>query len=305
MGFFRTALLLSAMTALFGIIGLMIGGGMGMAIALGLAVVMNLWAYWNSDKMVLKAFSAQLVDPTTATGMLKTYADDIISMAKAAHMPVPAIYVIPDKAPNAFATGRDPEHAAVAATHGLLQSLTREEIRAVMAHELAHIKNRDTLIMTVTATLAGAISSLANFAMFFGGSQSDEDGPPNFIVMLLMSILAPMAAMIVQMAISRSREYEADRVGAMIAGDAASLADALHKIDDLAHRRVNHRAEAHPAAAHMFIINPLSGKGMDNLFSTHPATQNRVRALMEIAGRMGTGGPGRGSKTGSGLPQID
>jgi heat shock protein HtpX len=293
------------MTALFGVIGLMIGGAMGMAIALGLAVVMNLWAYWNSDKMVLKAFSAQLVDPPAATGVLKTYADDIISMAKAAQMPVPAIYVIPDRAPNAFATGRDPEHAAVAATHGLLQSLTREEIRGVMAHELAHIKNRDTLIMTVTATLAGAISSLANYAMFFGGSQSDEDGPPNFIVILLMSILAPLAAMIVQMAISRSREYEADRVGAMIAGDAAPLADALHKIDDLAHRLVNHRAEAHPAAAHMFIINPLSGKGMDNLFSTHPATENRVRALMEIAGRMGTGRPGRGSKTGSGLPQID
>lgn len=305
MGFFRTALLLSAMTALFGVIGLMIGGALGMMIALGLAVMMNLWAYWNSDKMVLKAFSAQLVDPSRATGALKTYADDIISMARSADMPVPAIYIIPDQAPNAFATGRDPAHAAVAATQGLLQSLTREEIRGVMAHELAHIKNRDTLIMTVTATLAGAISSLANFAMFFGGSQSDEDGPPNFVVMLLLSILAPLAAMVVQMAISRSREYEADRVGAMIAGDASSLADALRKIDDLAHRRINHRAEANPASAHMFIINPLSGRGMDNLFSTHPATQNRVSALMEIAGKMGASRSGRGSKTGSGLPQID
>jgi len=307
MGFFRTALLLSAMTALFGVIGLMIGGAMGMMIALGLAVLMNVWAYWQSDKMVLKAFAAKPVDPTTATGVLKDYADDIINMAKAAQMPVPAIYVIADQSPNAFATGRDPDHAAVAATMGLLQSLTRAEIRGVMAHELAHIKNRDTLIMTVTATLAGAISSLANFAMFFGGSQSDEDGPPNFVVMLLMSILAPMAAMVVQMAISRSREYEADRVGALIAGDATSLADALSKIDDLAHRRINHRAEANPASAHMFIINPLSGRGMDNLFSTHPATHNRVSALMDMAGRMGASANTSASKakTASGLPQID
>jgi heat shock protein HtpX len=200
---------------------------------------------------------------------------------------MPKVYIIDNDAPNAFATGRNPDNAAVAATSGLLSRLDRDEIRAVMAHELAHVKNRDILTMTITATFAGAISSLANFAMFFGGGhRDDENGGSNIFTILLMSIVAPLAAMVVQMTISRTREYEADRIGAEISGDPQALARALQKIDDLAHRRINVQAEHNPASAHMFIINPLSGRGMDNLFSTHPATSNRVHALLQLAQAM-------------------
>ncbi len=283
---FKTFMLLAGMTALFGAIGLAIGGPTGMLIALGLALAMNAFAYWNSDKMVLKAYRAEPVDPASANGLIRTYYDDIVEMSHWAGLPMPAVYIIHNDQPNAFATGRNPQNAAVAATTGLLRMLDRSEIRGVMAHELAHVKNRDTLIMTVTATLAGAISSIANFAMFFGGNSDDEDGI-NPIAAILMAIVAPLAAMLVQMAISRVREYEADRVGAELCGDPESLARALHKIEQYAHGIPNHEAERNPASAHMFIINPLSGKRMDNLFSTHPATDNRVRALMELGVRMG------------------
>lgn len=287
----KTYLLLAGMTALFGVIGLMLGGPTGMLIALGLAVAINLFAYWNSDKAVLAMYRAQPVDPATASGLVRHYYDDIRDLSQRAGLPMPAVYVIDNDQPNAFATGRNPEHAAVAATTGLLRVLDRAEIRGVMAHELAHVKNRDTLTMTITATLAGAISSLANFAMFFGGSRDDEEGGSNIAVVLLMSILAPIAAMVVQMAISRTREYEADRVGSEISGDPEALARALKKIEAYARGGViNYDAERNPASAHMFIINPLSGRAMDGLFSTHPATENRVNALIALGMSMRRGG---------------
>jgi len=273
------------------VIGLMLGGPTGMLIALGLAVAMNLFAYWNSDKAVLAMYRAQPVDPARATGVVRQYYDDIEDLSRRAGLPMPAVYIIDNDQPNAFATGRNPEHAAVAATTGLLRALDRSEIRGVMAHELAHVKNRDTLTMTITATLAGAISSLANFAMFFGGSRDNEEGGSNIVAVILMSILAPIAAMLVQMAISRTREYEADRIGGEISGDPESLARALKKIEAYARGGViNHNAERNPASAHMFIINPLSGRAMDNLFSTHPATENRVNALVALSLSMKRGG---------------
>jgi heat shock protein HtpX len=217
--------------------------------------------------------------------VVRTYVADVVQMARDAGLPRPVIAIIPNDQPNAFATGRDPANAAVCATTGLLDMLTREEIRGVMAHELAHVKNRDTLIMTVTATVAGAIAALANFAMFFGGG--DRERPGGIIGTLALMILAPMAAGLVQMAISRGREYEADRVGAEIAGDPQALASALQKIDSHARRIVNMTAERNPASGQLFIINPLAGRGADNLFSTHPATGNRVKALMELGLTMG------------------
>ncbi|ESQ80823.1 zinc metalloprotease HtpX [Asticcacaulis sp. YBE204] len=297
---FKTFMLLAGMTALFGVIGLAIGGPAGMLIALGLALAMNAFAYWNSDKMVLKAYQAEPVDPRQATGLIRNYYDDIAEMSQRAGLPMPAVYIIHNDQPNAFATGRNPQNAAVAATTGLLRALDRAEIRGVMAHELAHVKNRDTLTMTVTATIAGAISSLANFAMFFGAGNSDDEDGINPIAAILMAILAPIAAMLVQMAISRTREYEADKLGGEICGDPESLARALRKIETFAHGIPNHEAERNPASAHMFIINPLSGRRMDNLFSTHPATDNRVRALMDLAVRMG----GRGKSASGGFTSV-
>ncbi|ESQ90848.1 heat shock protein HtpX [Asticcacaulis sp. AC460] len=288
----KTWLLLAGMTALFGVIGLMLGGPTGMLIALGLAVAMNLFAYWNSDKAVLRAYQAQPVDPARATGLERQYYDDIEDLSRRAGLPMPAVYIIHNPQPNAFATGRNPQNAAVAATTGLLQALDRSEIRGVMAHELAHVKNRDTLTMTITASLAGAIASIANFAMFFGGSSDDEDGNTNIFVVFLMAILAPIAAMIVQMAISRTREYEADRLGGEISGDPESLARALRKIEAYARGVPNHAAERNPASAHMFIINPLNGQRMDNLFSTHPDTENRVNALIALGMSMKRSGRG-------------
>ncbi len=281
---FKTYLLLAGLTALFGVIGFALAGPTGMLIALGLAVAMNVFSYYNSDKMVLRMYGAQRIDANAPNALLRDYYTDIEQLSRRAGLPMPAVYILDSDQPNAFATGRDPQHAAVAATTGLLRMLEREEIRGVMAHELAHVKNRDTLTMTITATLAGAISSLANFAMFFGGSRDDEDGHNNIVVVLLMAILAPIAAMLVQMAISRTREYAADRMGSEISGDPESLARALKKIVSYAKGGViNHEAERHPASAHMFIINPLSGERMDNLFSTHPNTENRIAALQEMA----------------------
>jgi heat shock protein HtpX len=282
----KTFVLLAVLTALFMGIGYLIGGPTGMLIALVFAGGMNLFSYWNADRIVLKMYRAQPVDEQHPNAVVRTYVEDVVQMARDAGLPRPAIAIIPNDQPNAFATGRNPANAAVCATTGLLDMLTRDEIRGVMAHELAHVKNRDTLTMTVTATIAGAIAALANFALFFGGGD-DRERPGGIIGTLALMILAPMAAGLVQMAISRGREYEADRVGAEIAGDPAALASALQKIEGHARRIVNTTAERNPASGQLFIINPLAGRGADNLFSTHPATGNRVRALMELGTRMG------------------
>jgi heat shock protein HtpX len=285
MNHLKTFILLAAMTALFAGVGYLIGGATGMAIALLFAGGMNLFSYWNADKIVLKMYRAQPVDEQHPNAVVRNYVADVRQMARDAGLPQPHVAIIPNDQPNAFATGRNPENAAVCATTGLLDMLTREEVRGVMAHELAHVKNRDTLIMTVTATIAGAIAALANFALFFGGN--DRERPGGIIGTIALMLLAPMAAGLVQMAISRGREYEADRVGAEIAGDPQALASALQKIDAYARRITNQTAERNPASGQMFIINPLAGRGADNLFSTHPATGNRVRALMELGAKMG------------------
>jgi len=286
MNHLKTFTLLAALTALFVGLGYLIGGPTGMLIALAVAGGMNLFSYWNADKIVLKMYRAQPVDEQHPNAVVRTYVADVVQMARDAGLPRPVIAIIPNDQPNAFATGRNPANAAVCATTGLLDMLTREEIRGVMAHELAHVKNRDTLTMTVTATVAGAIAALANFAMFFGAGD-DRERPGGIIGTLALMILAPMAAGLVQMAISRGREYEADRVGAGIAGDPAALASALQKIDGHARRIVNPTAERNPASGQLFIINPLAGRGADNLFSTHPATGSRVKALMELGLKMG------------------
>jgi heat shock protein HtpX len=286
MNYTKTAMLLAAMTALFVGVGYLIGGEMGMLIAFAVACAMNLFAYWNSDKMVLSMYGAREVGPNEAPNFYSLVAE----LAQRAQLPMPKVYLIDSDQPNAFATGRNPENAAVAATTGLLNMLNRDEIAGVMAHELAHVKNRDTLIMTITATLAGAIGMLANFAMFFGHSRDGENRSPlGFVGSLLLMILAPLAASLVQMAISRSREYAADRMGAEISGNPEGLASALERITHGAERIPNPQAEGNPATAHLFIVNPLTGQGMDNLFSTHPSTENRVAALRELAYRGGFG----------------
>lgn len=293
MNYFRTALLLAGLTALFMGVGFLVGGKTGMGIAFLVAVAMNLFSYWNSDKMVLSSYDAREVDQQTAP----EYYGLVAELARNAGLPMPRVYVIQDDQPNAFATGRNPQNAAVAATTGLLNGLTREEVAGVMAHELAHIKNHDTLIMTITATIAGAISMLANFAFLFGGNR-DNNNPLGWVGAIVAAIVAPFAAMIVQMAISRTREYAADRLGAEICGRPVWLASALHKIAGAAHAIPNEAAERNPATAHMFIINPLTGQGMDNLFSTHPNTENRIAALMELEGRLGGAAGGGGGYAG-------
>lgn len=276
----RTFMLLAALTALFGVVGYLAGGMVGMVIAFALALAMNAWAWWNGDKLVLRLQGAREVTPQDRSPVVRTFIADVHALAQRNGMPAPRVYIIDTPQPNAFATGRDPGHAAVAATTGLLSMLNRQEVTGVMAHELAHVKNRDSLTMTITATLAGAIGMLANFAFFLGG---DRDRNGGMITGLLAMIFAPMAAGLVQMAVSRSREYEADRIGAEICGQPLWLASALEKIDRYAHSVRNARAEASPAMAHMYIINPLSGEGRDNLFSTHPSTANRVAALRRMA----------------------
>ncbi len=274
----RTAMLLAALTALFMGVGYLLGGGAGMAIAFVFAAGTNFWAYWNSDKMVLRMYKAQEVDENHGSGAVRRYAQIVRALAHNANMPQPRVYVIENQQPNAFATGRNPENAAVAATTGLLSILNENEIAGVMAHELAHVKNRDTLTMTVTATIAGAITMLANFALFFGGNRNGG----GLIGALAIMILAPMAAALVQMAISRGREYEADKMGAEICGHPEWLASALAKISNGAARIPNETAERHPETGQLMIINPLAGRGRDNLFSTHPATQNRIDRLMAM-----------------------
>jgi heat shock protein HtpX len=294
MGYLRTAILLAGLTALFMAVGYLIGGPSGAVIALIVAALTNLFTYWNADRMVLAMQDAQEVDARTAPEFVGIVAD----LARRAGLPMPRVYVMDNPQPNAFATGRNPSHAAVAATTGLLSMLSRDEVAAVISHELGHVRNHDTLLMTVTATLAGAISMLAQFGMFFGGGQRNSNSGAGVIGMLVMIILAPLAAMLVQMAISRTREYAADAAGADISGNPAALASALAKIDAAAHQIENVPAEENPAMAHLFIINPLSGARMDNLFSTHPATDNRIAALQQIAARMGAawggGQAGRG-----------
>ena len=277
MNFFRTAILLSAMTALFMGVGAMIGGQSGMVIAFGIALVMNAFSYWNSDKMVLRMHGAREVDEASAPG----YYTMVRDLAANAGLPMPRVYIMDNDQPNAFATGRNPENAAVAATTGLLNALSKEEVAGVIAHELAHISNRDTLTMTITATLAGAISMLANFGMFFGRGR--DNNPFGFIGVIAVMFLAPVAAALVQMAISRSREYEADKLGARISRHPLWLASALERMSVITKQIPNMTAERNPASAHMFIINPLSGERMDNLFSTHPNTQNRIARLKEMA----------------------
>ena len=281
MNIVRTAMLLAFMTALFMGVGLLVGGKGGMMIAFVIAVAMNFFSYWNSDRMVLSMYGAQEVDERSAP----EYYGIVRDLAKNAGLPMPRVYVLNSEQPNAFATGRNPENAAVAASTGLLHALSYEEVAGVMAHELAHIQNRDTLTMTITATFAGAISMLANFAMFFGGSR-DNNNPLGFVGIIVTMIVAPFAAMLVQMAISRTREYSADRRGAEICGNPLWLASALKKIAMAAERVPNMSAERNPATAHMFIINPLSGERMDNLFSTHPNTENRIAALEGLAQEM-------------------
>jgi len=275
MAMMRTAILMAGMTALFLGVGYLLGGLGGAGIAFLIAAGMNAFAYWNSDKAVLRMYGAQQVDEASAPTLYRM----VRQMAENAQLPMPKVYVIQDDQPNAFATGRNPENAAVAATTGLLKVLSPEEVAGVMAHELAHVKNRDTLIMTITATFAGAITFLAQFAIFFGGNRS----PLGLVGAILVMILAPIAAMLVQMAISRTREYEADRVGAEICGRPQWLASALQKIQHGAERIDSEKAEDNPATAHMFIINPLHARKVDSLFSTHPNTANRIAALEALA----------------------
>lgn len=281
MSYFRTAMLLAGLTALFMGVGYLIGGAGGAMVALVVAAGMNLFTYWNSDRMVLSMHGAQEVDARSAPDLF----DMVAQLARNAELPMPRVYIMHEDQPNAFATGRNPQNAAVAVTTGLVNRLSREEVAGVIAHELAHIKNHDTLIMTITATIAGAISMIAQFGMFFGGNR-DNNGP-GLIGSLAMMILAPLAAMLVQMAISRTREYAADDLGGRIVGEPMWLASALAKISNAAHQIPNEHAERSPATAHMFIINPLSGRGMDNLFATHPATENRIAALQQLASQIG------------------
>lgn len=276
-GYFRTAILLAGMTALFLGAGYLLGGEGGMVLALFVALGMNAFAYWNSDKVVLRMYRAREVDGRSAPELFGI----VRQLADRARLPMPRVYLIESEQPNAFATGRNPQNAAVAATTGLLRRMNAEQVAGVMAHELAHVKNRDTLIMTVTATLAGALSMLANFGLFFGGNRNN---PLGFVGVLLMAILAPVAAMLVQFAISRSREYEADRIGAEISGQPLWLASALERLEAAARRIDNQPAERNPATAHMFIVNPLHAHRVDNLFSTHPSIANRVARLRAMAG---------------------
>ena len=274
----KTAVLMAAIVALFGVIGAALGGQSGMLLALGFALLMNLGAYWFSDKLVLRMYNAQQVDASTAPELFNM----VKELADKASIPMPRVYIIDDQAPNVFATGRNPANAAVAATTGIMRLLSAREMRGVMAHELAHVAHRDILISTISATMAGAISALANFAMLFGGRDS-EGRPSNPIASIAVMLLAPIAASLIQMAISRAREFEADRGGAEISGDPLALASALEKIDHFARGVPFEAAERHPETAQMMIMNPLSARGVAGLFSTHPATEDRIARLREFA----------------------
>jgi heat shock protein HtpX len=296
MNIMRTALLLAAMTALFLVVGAILGGSTGIGIALLFAIAANAFAYWNSDRLALSAAQAREVDAQSAPGLVQLIGE----LAGRAELPMPRVYIVDNDQPNAFATGRNPAHAAIAVNSGLLRRLSREELAGVLSHELTHIKNRDTLTMTITATLAGAISSIAQWGLFWGGGRRNGVG---VLGSLALAILAPLAAMIVQMAISRGREYEADRGGARITGNPLWLAAALEKISAEAEAIPNAAAQAHPAMAPLYIVNPLHGGGMDNLFATHPSLENRVAALQQMAQAMGI--PVPSSPSGGWTPFAD
>jgi heat shock protein HtpX len=284
----RTFILLAAITALFLVVGYAIGGQSGMVIAFLFAAGMNFFAYWSSDRMVLAHYNATPVDPASAPDLVGL----VEQLATRAGIPMPKVYIVDEEQPNAFATGRNPEHAAIAVTTGILNSLSKEELAGVLAHEMGHIRNHDTLTMTLAATIAGAVGMLANFAFFFGGPR-DENGnrtAMSGIVGLIAMLLAPIAATLVQLAISRTREYEADRAGAEISGHPLWLASALGRLEEAAHAIPNPRAADNPATAHLFIVNPLGGGGMDNLFATHPSMANRIHRLREMAGVVGPWG---------------
>lgn len=275
----RTGVLMAALTGLFLAVGGLVGGSTGMLIAFAFALATNLFAYWNSDKVLLSMYGAQQVDAGSAPDLYRL----VERLAAQAKLPMPKVYITENPQPNAFATGRDPEHAAVCVTSGLLGQVNQEELAGVLAHELGHVKHRDTLTMTITAVMAGAISMLANMAFFMGGSR-DREHPLGIVGMLLVTLLAPIAAVLVQAAISRSREFEADRAGAEITGRPMWLASALGQIERAAERTPNDPADANPATAHMFIINPLHGGGLAGLFSSHPPTEERIARLRAMAG---------------------
>ena len=283
MNLVRTGILMAALTAIFLAAGYLIAGQSGMVIAFLFALGTNLFAYWNSDKAVLAMYGAQEVDENTAPDLVHL----VRVLSENAGLPMPRVYIAENPQPNAFATGRSPEHAAVCATTGILRKLNQEELAGVLAHELSHVKNRDTLIMTITATVAGAISMVANFLFFFGGGGGRRNNPLGGIGALLVLILAPLAAALVQMAISRTREYEADRSGAMLSGRPLWLASALRRISVAAATTENTVAEAHPSTAHLCIVNPLHGGGMAGLFSTHPSTEDRIARLEAMAKEIG------------------
>jgi len=274
----RTGILMAALTGLFLAVGALVGGGTGVAVAFAIALAMNLFAYWNSDKVLLSMYGARQVDASSAPDLYRL----VQRLAQQAQLPMPKVFITENPQPNAFATGRDPEHAAVCVTTGLLNQVSQEELAGVLAHELGHVKHRDTLTMTITAVMAGAISMLANMAFFMGGSR-DREHPLGMVGMLLVTLLAPIAAVLVQAAISRSREFEADRAGAEITGRPMWLASALGQIEHAAQRIENYPADANPATAHMFIVNPLHG-GISGLFATHPSTEERIARLRAMAG---------------------
>jgi len=274
----RTGILMAALTGLFLAVGALVGGGPGMMIAFAMALAMNLFAYWNSDKVLLSMYGARQVDASSAPDLYRL----VERLAQQAQLPMPKVFITENPQPNAFATGRNPEHAAVCVTTGLLNQVSQEELAGVLAHELGHVKHRDTLTMTITAVMAGAISMLANMAFFMGGSR-DREHPLGMVGMLLVTLLAPIAAVLVQAAISRSREFEADRAGAEITGRPLWLASALGQIERAAERTPNYPADANPATAHMFIVNPLHG-GISGLFATHPSTEERIARLKAMAG---------------------
>lgn len=274
----KTTLLMAGIVALFMVVGQLIGGKQGMMLALLFGLGTNVFAYWFSDKVVLRMYNAREIDAQSGSRLYTI----VRELAANAQIPMPKVYIIDEAQPNAFATGRNPEHAAVAATTGILSMLSERELRGVMAHELAHIKHRDILISTISATVAGAISALAQFGMFFGGRDS-EGRSVNPLVGIMVMLLAPLAAMLIQFAISRTREFGADKGGAEISNDPGALASALEKIHAYAQRIPMNTAERHPETAQMMIMNPLSGKGLAGLFSTHPDTAERVARLREMA----------------------
>ncbi len=272
---FKTALLLGVLTALFVVIGGAIGGERGMLVAFVFALLMNFFSYWFSDKIVLSMYGARAIEESEAPGLYAM----VRRLATRAAIPVPRVYLIESDSPNAFATGRSPQHAAIAVTSGIMRILDDEELEGVLAHELSHVTNRDVLISTIAATLAGAITYLAHMAQWaaiFGGSRSDDDERGNPAAMLLLAIVAPIAAMLVQLAVSRAREFQADASGARLAGRPWPLAKALEKLEVASHMRP---MEANPATAHLFIVNPLSGQSLMRLFSTHPPIEERIARL--------------------------